>query len=1100
MIRLNTLIICALVTAFAMSILSCDQKKSSSSGPLFELVDPQKSGVLFENKLFEYAEEHIFNFNYLYNGAGVGLGDINNDGLLDIYFTANRAKDKLYLNKGNFKFEDISESSGISAFSGWRSGVAMADVNGDGLLDIYVCRGGFKNEPTNNANLLFINKGNNKFSEEGSRYGIADIGFSIAASFFDYDKDNDLDLIVTNRPEKFYLNIDQVMEGKKNGSLLSRNNLYRNNGDNTFSMVTEEAGLTGGFGYGLSVTTGDLDQDGDEDIYISNDFVENDYYYQNQGNGTFKEAIKDIVRHTAYYAMGTDFGDVNNDGWEDIFNVEMRPEDYKRSKTSMPVMNAKLFDTMALNNIHMQYMHNCLQLNNGNGSFSEIAQLAGIDRTDWSWATLLCDLDNDQYKDIYVANGIKRDLYNRDAYGSLMFDLQHNNMKKTTEEIMRNLPSVKSINYTFRNNHDLTFSKVMNDWGLNQPSHSNGAAVGDLDNDGNLDLVVNNIDDPAFIYKNNGSGKNYLRVSCVGPEKNISGYGAKVKIKYGDQIQYSEVRTSRGYLSSSEAVVHFGMGDASIIDELVITWPDGKVNKMEKVKVNKTIEIKYSDATGASTQESIAVKPLFADKTALISPPFVHRENEFDDYKVQILLPHRMSRLGPFISVADVNKDGLEDFFVGGAKGQAGALYLQTTSGEFKLISTSAFEADKNYEDMSSCFFDADQDGDNDLYVVSGGSENPEGSNYQDRLYLNDGNGKFNRSVNALPKITSSGSCVVAEDFDGDGDVDIFRGGRQIPQKYPFAPRSYLLENKSGGKFSDVTETKAPDLMSPGMVTTAVFADLDKDNKKELLVAGEWMPIQIYKIDAGQYKLQASEVYGLSNTEGWWNRIVPADVDGDGDLDFVCGNLGENYKFHANAEKPFQVFCNDFDQNGSYDIVLAKYNGTDMVPVRGKQCSQEQMPFINQKYPSFNAFADAKLKDIYGEGLEKGLHLNARYFKTIIWMNNNGKFEKKELPHQAQFSTVQSAIVLDLNQDQKPDIMVAGNFFNTEVETTRADAGIGYLFFQNPDGTWKNLTCRESGVFLPYDVKDIKAIKSGNKTGVLVASNNGKLIYLEKSE
>lgn len=1072
---------------------ACTEKIKKTEGPLFELVDPEKSGVKFENKLQEYSEEHIFNFNYLYNGAGVAIGDINSDGLQDIYFTANRAKDKLYLNKGNFKFEDISESSGISAFSGWRSGVAMADVNADGWLDIYVCRGGFKNDPVKNANLLFINNGDNTFTELGSRYGIADIGFSIAACFFDYDNDNDLDLYVTNRPEKFYLNIDQVMEGKKAGSILSRDNLYRNNGDNTFSMVTEEAGITGNFGYGLSVTTGDLDQDGDQDIYVSNDFVENDYYYENLGNGKFKEKIREITGHVPYYAMGTDIGDVNNDGWEDIFTVEMRPEDYKRSKTSMPVMSPALFDTMDLNQMHRQYMHNCLQLNHGNGHFSDIAQYAGVDRTDWSWAALICDLDNDGYRDLYVANGIKRDLYNRDAYANLMYDLKYNNTTKTTEEIMRNLPSFKAVNYAFRNNGDLTFTKSMKDWGMDHTSQSHGAALADLDNDGNLDLVVNNMDDPAFIYRNRGNGNHYLRIQCKGPEKNPQGIGARIEIGYGDKKQYSEMRCSRGYLSSSEAAVHFGLGAEKKVDLVRIVWPDGRVQELRDHKTDRTLTLHYQDAINSEMPKA-APADLFSDRTEKIAPEFRHIENVFDDYKKQILLPHRLSRLGPKISTGDLNGDKREDFFVGGARNQPGAIYLQDSEGGFTQKPQAAISADRIFEDMGSAIFDADGDGDLDLYVVSGGSEVPEGAGYQDRLYLNDGSGNFTRSK-SVPSTSSSGSIVAVTDFDGDGDLDLFRGGRLVPDQYPFAPRSFLFENTGKGNFKDVTETKASELKSPGMVTTACWLDLDGDKKEELVLAGEWMAVQVFKWEGSELKKQDARKWELHGTEGWWNVMLPFDADGDGDMDLVCGNLGLNYKFHASSEKPFQVYCNDFDTNGTWDIVLAKYQGEMRVPVRGKQCSQEQMPFIQKKFPSYNAFAEAKLEEIYGDELEKGIRLEARMFESVLLINETGKFKIQKLPAQAQFSTVQGIVARDFNNDGKQDILVAGNFFHTEVETTRADAGTGCVLLNRGD-SWQAMSVQESGLYLPYDVRDIRLVDGMAGPQLLVSSNHDQLRLL----
>lgn len=1085
-IRYNFLLI-----ASSLILFQCTEKGGKNQDPLFQLIDPEKSGIKFSNKIIEKPDEHIFNFNYLYNGAGVAIGDINNDGLQDIYFTANRAKDKLYLNKGNFKFEDISESSGIANLSGWRSGVAMADVNADGFLDIYVCRGGFKNDPENNANLLYINNGDNTFTELASRYGIADIGFSIAACFFDYDNDNDLDLYVTNRPEKYYLNVQDVMEGKEVNSILSRDNLYRNNGDNTFTMVTEEAGITRNFAYGLSVTTGDLDQDGDQDIYVANDFVENDYYYQNQGNGTFKEMIKEVTGHVPYYSMGTDFGDINNDGWEDIFTVEMRPEDYKRSKTSMPVMSPLLFDTMDAVGMHRQYMHNSLQLNHGNGHFSDISQLAGVDRTDWSWASLICDLDNDGFRDLYVANGIKRDLYNRDAYAGLMNDLKYNNQNKSTEEIMRNLPSFKAVNYAFKNNGDLTFTKAMKEWGLNHPSQSHGAAIGDLDNDGNLDLVVNNMDEPAFVFKNSGSGMGYLRIQCKGPEKNPQGIGVKVKIMVGDQMQYAEMRTSRGYLSACEPVIHFGTADHKKIDLIKITWPDGKVEEIKDQKTGKLITIDYNNAKDPTNELEEKKEVFFSFSSDPLKPSFKHQENVFDDYRKQILLPHRLSRIGPKIAVADINGDGLEDFFIGGARQQSGAIYIQSQNASFTQLAQKSLENDRIFEDLGALFFDADADGDQDLYVVSGGSEVEEGPGYQDRLYLNDGKGNFTKS-STLPKISSSGFVVAVHDFDGDGDLDIFRGGRLVPDQYPFPPRSYLMQNQGKAVFSDVTEQMATELLKPGMVTAATWADIDGDKSSELIIAGEWMPIQAYRFENGKFSKMDQTSLGFNNTEGWWNGLVAEDLDGDGDMDLIGANLGLNYKFHATPEKPFQVYCNDFDSTGTYDIVLAKYNGDIKVPVRGKQCSQEQMPFINNKFPNYNDFAEADLEKIYGEGLQSGIKLEAKEFRTCVFINEGKGFKIHALPIQAQISTTQSILVNDFDKDGKKDILLAGNYFHPEIETTRADAGVGNLILNKTQG-YSALSVLQSGLFLPYDVKDIKLIQTASGKKLLVSSNDDQL-------
>ena len=1084
-----------------MWLTGCAQKEPVASNDVsepsvFRRVASDHSGVTFRNVVDENIHNYFDLFAYVYNGGGVGIGDVNNDGLPDIYFTGNEVPNKLYLNKGSMQFEDISKSAGVEGTGRWNNGVTMVDINGDGLLDIYVCKGGYKETAEQRKNLLFINQGNLTFKEEAAAYGLDEPGYSIHASFFDMDNDNDLDVYITNRPDSFDLPLTEMVRQKTLSPASSRDKLYLND-QGKFREIGARAGITNNFGYALSIVTSDLNNDGFIDIFVANDFAEGDYMYINQGDGTFKERIKQATNHISMYSMGTDVADINNDGWEDIMVSEMLPEDYQRSKTSMPSMDVEGFNALVANGMHKQYMHNALHLNQGgNLFFSEISQLSGVGKTEWSWSCLLSDFDNDGLRDLFVANGYRRDVFDGDLEKKITAFIKRNQhkynspgemLKKGFKEFIEIYDPIRVTDYLFKNNGDLRFQNVSAAWGFLEPGFSNGAAVGDLDNDGDLDLVVNRLEDEALVYENTSSTiKNYLKVRLRGPSQNQHGLGAKVTIYHDSKLQYFENKTVRGYLSSNDPVVHFGMGTVDMVDSLRVVWNDGKVNRLTRVAVNQTVEVDYAAAT-----ENIDEKKTFSRQfaeTAILSPGFIHVENHVDEYKDQVLLPHTFSRSGPFLSKKDVNNDGLEDFYVGGASGQSGALYIQQ-DGNFLRHKVQSFEMDKAYEDMGAVFLDADLDGDADLYVVSGGSEFPEGSEmYHDRLYLNDGKGNFSRS--ALIKTTSSGSCVVANDIDGDGDLDLFRGGQVVPNTYPKDPRSYVLINEDG-RFTDKTADVAPLLSRAGMLNAAAWVDLDGDQIAELVVAGEWMPIRIFRKQAGKFE-DVSPDFGLTLTEGWWNKLVADDLDMDGDIDLVLGNLGENYKFTASAERPFEVYADDFDGNGTNDIFLARhYLGSKLVPVRGRECSSQQMPAIAQKFPTYLSFAQSDLAGILGKDMEEALHYKAHLFSSVVLVNDGGKFTVKRLPTEAQLSAVNGIVVRDFDGDGIKDILLAGNKFDVEVETTPADASPG-LFLRGEAGLrFRPQKPYESGFFVPYNVKDLCEIQMKDGVAIVVSVNNG---------
>jgi len=1080
-----------------------NKKDGEAVSPVFKKVTSAESGISFSNDVDEnYIKNYFDTFAYVYNGAGVATGDFNNDGLVDIYFTGNEVPNKLYLNEGGMKFKDITGSAGVDGGKGWKNGVTLVDINNDGFLDIYICKGGStKDSASDRRNVLYVNQGNLTFKEEAKDYGLDFDGYSIHAAFFDMDNDNDLDMYLTTRPDSFYLGLSKMVMGKKNGPDKYQDQLYRND-DGKFKEIGKQAGINHSFGYALAVVTADLNNDGWEDIYVSNDYADNDYMFINQKNGTFKDEIKSRTNHNSLFSMGADIADLNNDGFEDVLVMEMLSEDYKRSKVSMPRMDVEGFRAIVDSGFEKQYMHNVLHLNQGNGFFSDVSQIAGIPKTEWSWSTLAEDFDNDGYRDIFVANGYRRDLFDGDIQQKqdLYVKANMNKYKSSDEmftkgfkEYMEIYNPIKVRNYLFRNKGGMQFENVSEAWGFKDSTFSNGAAVADFNNDGKLDLVINNLDGQADLYENVSDSKNnYVRFKLEGPQKNPDGIGAKISLYYDGKLQqFFQQKLVRGYLSSNEPIVHFGLDKKKLIDSAVIVWQDGKSESLKNIAANQVVKLQYKNAKDGIDHQPV-YNPLFKESSGqLLSTPFVHKENKINEYADQVLLPHEFSRDGPFIATGDVNGDGTADFYIGGAKDQAGSLYLQQ-NGKFIKKTVAAFEADKKYEDMGTLLFDADGDGDLDLYVVSGGSEFPEGSDmYQDRLYLNDGKGNFTKSNN-LPATTSSGSCIAAFDFDGDGDIDIFRGGEVVAHKYPQPPQSYLFVNDKG-KFTDKTNELNPAISRTGMVKSAVWADLNGDKKPELVIAGEWMPIKVFEYASGKMK-DVSLQYGFENTEGWWDKLVATDIDGDGDMDLVAGNLGENYKFQASIKKPFEVYAKDFDGNGTNDIFLAKHLNDIMVPIRGRECTSQQCPMIAKKFPTYLSFAETDLSGILGqEELKSALHYQAHLFSTVIFVNDKGKFTQKKLPMEAQLSTVNGIIVKDFDGDGKLDILIAGNKFDVEVETTPADASPGVFLRGLGNLEFKSFKPMESGFFVPYNVKDIQPLKINNQWGVLVSSNNDQL-------
>lgn len=1104
------------LAACGILFFSCKEEPHT----LFRLLPASETGVDFANNIFETDSFNILTFEYIYNGGGVAIADFNGDGLQDIFFTGNQVANRLYLNKGDLRFTDVTETANVNINDRWNTGVAVADINNDGLPDIYVCAAMYP-DSTARANMLFINKGPNEhgvpiFKNEAAEYGVADTGHSMNAAFFDYDNDGDLDLyVLTNQQLKS--TPSNYRPKMRDGSSPNTDRLYRNNGDGTFTNVSAQAGiLIEGFGLGLSIV--DIDDDGWQDIYVSNDFISNDILYVNQHDGTFKNEITQYIGHQSQFSMGNDAADINNDGLPDLMTLDMLPESNSRIKTTVGGTSYLTYIDNEKYNYEYQYMRNMLHVNNGKAGeravrFSEVGFLGGVYQTEWSWSPLFADFDNDGYKDLIITNGFPKDITDKD------FANYRTGVGRIASPsfLIDSIPVVKVSNYAFRNNDGITFTNTTEEWGMNHPSFSNGAAFADLDNDGDLDYIVNNISDPAFLYENtlyngdNPDAAHYLRLKLKAGESLVQ--GTRVDIHYGSGKRQTQVYSVyRGYMSTVEDVIHFGLGDAAGVDTVFIHWPDGTDQILNDVSANQVVEVSYqaNQSIPDDVRQTLPTvqrksQPEFKEVAGDVGIAFVHHEEDKIDYNIQRTLPHKFSQLGPGLAVGDVNGDGLEDFYVTGSSGVPGYLFVQTARGQFMKPQPLPATGKKTEEEENALFFDADGDGDLDLYVVSGSFEFRPGSEaYQDKLYLNNGRGQFTLTPSALPEMAVSGSCVRAADFDRDGDLDLFVAGRVIPAGYPYAPRSSLLRN-DGGKFVDVTSEVCPGLEKIGMVTDALWSDFDGDGLMDLVLAREFGSLVFVENSGTQ--LTPLDSTGIENASGWWNSVVAGDFDEDGDVDYIAGNLGLNNYYHPTAVHPLKVFAKDFDNNGSVDAILGCYlksNTGDMqlYPVHAWDQLSSQSPRFRQQFLKYKDYAKVTMTDLLSpEDLSGALILETNHTASGFVENlGGGRFKLHDLPVEVQVAPVNGMVVEDFDGDGHLDVAMIGNDYGNEIFSGRYDAFTGQLLLGDGKGGFAPVPSSRSGFLVAGDGKALVKLYGAKGGRILLASQNrdSLKVYLSK--